>query len=282
MLNLSNIIEPIKEFIFASGSFNYRKMRLLGRIPRFRKYTPNPMEHPTSSPNEPISGLHPLTFVEKAITGLRQYGYYDGIAVDRTLLDHLHEIVKSSQFTPRDLSNHRDQNLYNIDPLNLQNPGGAYLYALLNPHLKHPWLHSFISQSLGPVAKAYLNSETVSVSSQIWASFDDGGRAYNPDFGFHYDLDDYRFLKFFLYLSNVDSGSGPHQVVESSHQHDHFFRFFNRRLREHSRYLDGKTIKTFVGNAGTCFFEDTLCYHRGVRPEEPRLVFQAEFCINDY
>ncbi len=47
-------------------------------------------------------------------------------------------------------------------------------------------------------------------------------------FKFHFDLDDWRMLKFFFYLSDVDADAGPHVYVRGSH---------NRRRVKHQLTL---------------------------------------------
>ena len=92
---------------------------------------------------------------------------------------------------------------------------------------------------------------------------------------FHRDVDDLRFIKLFVYLTDVDDSTGPHVFVEGSHRID--------RLTEIRRYTDdeimaafgGAAVRSFKGPAGTAFLEDTYGMHRGVPPMTgPRLIFQ--------
>jgi hypothetical protein len=121
------------------------------------------------------------------------------------------------------------------------------------------------------VARHYLGSEAKLITTRTWWSFPaksaseaDLSRA---SFKFHFDLDDWRMLKFFFYLSDVDADAGPRVYVRGSH---------NRRRLEHqltllvghpadevlSFYGEDSAI-TLTGKAGTGFVEDAFGFHRG-------------------
>lgn len=92
---------------------------------------------------------------------------------------------------------------------------------------------------------------------------------------FHRDADDLRFVKLFVYLTDVGDDTGPHMFVVGSHRAD--------KLAEIRRYSDEEVaaafgtdaIRRFTGPAGTAFLEDTYGMHRGIPPVAgPRLIFQ--------
>ena len=97
---------------------------------------------------------------------------------------------------------------------------------------------------------------------------------------FHRDPDDWRFLKLFVYLTDVDEGAGPHEYVRGSHVH-------SGRLRS-SRYADEEVLSRYgqtslervLGPAGTTFIADTWGIHKGrVAQTRPRLIFQVTYSI---
>ena len=78
-------------------------------------------------------------------------------------------------------------------------------------------------------------------------------------------------------LNDVDDSSGPHALIPGSHHSRSVFRFFNRQLPDNIAERLG-TPRTLTGPAGMCFFEDTIIYHRGVRPtKRPRVILQVQF-----
>ena len=95
---------------------------------------------------------------------------------------------------------------------------------------------------------------------------------------FHFDLDRPRFLKLFVYLTDVDSDTGPHAFVRGTH------RDLPAAFRVDRRYSDDEVELAFPGKVvrlpgprGTVFLADTRGLHKG----EPvirghRLVFQLE------
>lgn len=98
---------------------------------------------------------------------------------------------------------------------------------------------------------------------------------------FHRDVDDWRFLKLFVYLTDVSLENGPHVYVRRSAD--------DPRLTTIRRYSDGEVasafpaddVLTLTGKAGDGFIENTTGLHRG-RPVENgiRLMFQAVYGLS--
>ncbi|KAM3106522.1 hypothetical protein [Phormidesmis sp. 146-33] len=139
------------------------------------------------------------------------------------------------------------------------------------------------------IAAAYLGVKPVHVSTRLWwslateASGHDRRKAAQM---FHYDLDDYRFLKFFFYLTNVDLSTGPHICVLGSHRRKKFrHELFRKRFSDAAilqHYASEKVVK-ICGSAGFGFVEDTLCFHKGEPPlTSDRLMLQIEYATYDY
>jgi len=103
---------------------------------------------------------------------------------------------------------------------------------------------------------------------------------------FHYDLDDYKAIKFFFYLTDVDMNTGPHVCVRGSHKTK---RFSHRVLRGRcsdeavSTYYGTDKVAVICGPAGTGFAEDTFCMHKGLATiQEDRLILILEYAWRDY
>jgi hypothetical protein len=106
---------------------------------------------------------------------------------------------------------------------------------------------------------------------------------------FHRDVDDFRFLKFFFYLTDVGETDGPHVVVKGSHR-----RPIHSRMRQRMslrRLTDAEVDERFgagavhvvLGDAGAGFAEDTFGVHKGTTPtSSPRLILQLQFAVFDY
>lgn len=97
---------------------------------------------------------------------------------------------------------------------------------------------------------------------------------------FHRDLDDWRFLKLFVYLTDVDVGSGPHVFVRGTHLASGglFSRLYERG--EVERIWGSRSVCTIVGQHGTSFIADTYGLHCGVVPTaRPRLIFEVQYSL---
>jgi hypothetical protein len=97
---------------------------------------------------------------------------------------------------------------------------------------------------------------------------------------FHRDADDWQFVKLFVYLTDVDHGSGPHAYVMQSHRTAATLRArpYSRRTID-SRYGRDK-VHTVLGPRGTAFMADTYGIHAGTVPtREPRLILQAQYSL---
>ena len=104
---------------------------------------------------------------------------------------------------------------------------------------------------------------------------------------FHYDLDDYQFLKFFFYLTDVDVHSGAHVCVRGSHKKKklaHLLSFFRRSSDEEiAGYYGAENVVPICGEAGFGFAEDTFCFHKAMIPtRKDRLMLQIQFALKNY
>ena len=143
---------------------------------------------------------------------------------------------------------------------------------------------------LHAVATGYLGREARVISTRLWWSFPTRG-ASDADLNLasqeklHFDLDDWRALKFFFYLTPVDHDGGPHVYVRRTH---------NRRVARHQWTLvvghpneevlgaygsENKT--TVLGGAGHGFAADPFGFHMGtVVRNAPRLMLEGGFGVS--
>lgn len=167
------------------------------------------------------------------------------------------------------------------------------------PHLvdflNHPAIIDFIEAAMGCVPTLYSVNGWWSLPATI--AIGHGMQR------FHRDNDDWRFFTLFLYLTDVDGDSGPHQLVAGSHtlegtqailnaaqerlpkgvpfdarqsflQDTYFGDGFSSFVERHLR----NNIVDIEGPAGTVFLANTLAIHRGLMPaRKPRLVIWARY-----
>ena len=142
------------------------------------------------------------------------------------------------------------------------------------------------------IAAKYLGAPPIHIASEIWWSFPVEGTQMDQLKAaqvFHYDLDDYRFIKFFFYLTDVDLSSGPHILIRGSHKNKPLshqllgVRCASKPDQEIVDCYGAENLVTITGPAGMGFAEDATCFHKGTLPtQRERLLLQLEFAINSY
>ena len=98
--------------------------------------------------------------------------------------------------------------------------------------------------------------------------------------GFHRDTDDWRCLKYFIYLSDVDAGSGPHLYVRRSQRTP--APMFNRPIPNEfvEKTFGADGITSVLGSCGTAFIGDMHGIHAGPIPAKtPRLMLEVGYTI---
>lgn len=142
------------------------------------------------------------------------------------------------------------------------------------------------------IAAGYLKSIPTFVGANLWWTFPVDALAVDRDkhaHVFHRDVDDFRFFKFFFYLTDVPTGEGAHVVVKGSHVNPPKTRASDpwviRRYadREIEQFYPAGAVNEICGKAGDGFAEDTLCIHKGSTPKsEPRLLLQLQYALFDH
>lgn len=140
------------------------------------------------------------------------------------------------------------------------------------------------------IARRYLGGEARLITTRLWWSFptkaaSDADKRLASQDRYHFDLDDWRMLKFFFYMLPVDESSGPHVYVRGSH---------NRRALRHQMTLfvghsaedvldvyGADSAVTLTGPAGFGFVEDPFGFHMGtVAKHAPRLTMEIGFGVS--
>ncbi len=97
---------------------------------------------------------------------------------------------------------------------------------------------------------------------------------------YHFDMDRLKFVKFFVYLTDVDTHTGPHCYVRGSHKRKPAALLRDDRLSDEevrAHYLADDLVE-LTGQAGTMLAVDTRGFHKGKPLERrDRLIFQVQF-----
>jgi hypothetical protein len=101
---------------------------------------------------------------------------------------------------------------------------------------------------------------------------------------YHFDLDRPKWLKVFVYVTDVSESQGPHCFIEGSHKSGSLPRSFLRsaysRLTDEAVFAHfGKSReRKFVATRGTVIIEDTRGLHKGEHVKNgDRLIFQMQY-----
>jgi hypothetical protein len=96
---------------------------------------------------------------------------------------------------------------------------------------------------------------------------------------YHYDMDRLKFLKFFIYLTDVTEENGPHVYVRESHKMP------SDKINYDGRYTDEFISENFsdkvvklTGKKGAIMAVDTRGIHKGLElMKDERLIYQLQF-----
>jgi hypothetical protein len=138
-----------------------------------------------------------------------------------------------------------------------------------------------VDETLMAVAQAYLKCRPVSDLAAMWWSAPYGSSPSSEAAQmFHFDMDRLKFIKFFVYLTDVDETHGPHVYVARSHIRK------PKSVRRDGRISDEEILRAYgrdaiveiTGGRGTILAVDTRGFHKGKAPESgDRLLFQVEY-----
>jgi hypothetical protein len=152
--------------------------------------------------------------------------------------------------------------------------------------VNHPDVQALMADpAIIATAQAYLGAEPIADVVAMWwhTAFSDRPDAEAAQF-YHFDLDRIKWVKFFIYLTEVTSDSGPHYFIAKSHRTGGipaallakgYARLTDEEVSVHYSPQD---FIEFAAPCGTIFAEDTRGLHKGqnVRTGH-RLVLQIQF-----
>lgn len=275
--------------IFYGELFNFKnpiKIRIFRIIARsklsiyFEKY------YLTSRKNHKIK-THKNDYIyineSKSATELKENGITLNLKLKDNLVSYILDFINNKEFqfnrNQKKLIKFSDRNKYN----------DLYILNYMNPHLDNEVISNILhNEKLIYTIKNYLKVEPILEWSQIYWSLpfkDKKGETLIPpnnEYGYHYDIDGFKFLKVFFYLTDVTSYSGPHVFIEKSGDKT-LYKALNRRIDEEEvkkKFGEKKLIIT--GKKGTGFIEDTSFYHKGTSPNYERGVLSCLYNISKW
>lgn len=163
-----------------------------------------------------------------------------------------------------------------------------------NDHGRYQWrMHELIrvpavqrliaDSALHRIAQSYLRACPVLTSITLW--LDPPHKGHFEAHMYHYDNDGPAFLKFFIFINDIQAQAGTHNYIQGSHHHVKPDGFGISRRYERDELLDFYGVgneMVFSGAAGTILAEDTAGFHRGITPTAGyRMLLQLQYGVID-
>lgn len=165
------------------------------------------------------------------------------------------------------------------------------------PHLRDLTL----GEAVAPVVSNYLGVPPTIPYLLSWWSFHGRPEARDAQL-FHVDAHDFKWVKLFVYLTDVDANAGPHVVARGSHDrgkrndllkalathNPEASTALRTALMKRQRFQDDhvealygpENLVSIEGRAGEAFLVDTAAIHKGLPPRtDDRLIFQALYTL---
>jgi Phytanoyl-CoA dioxygenase (PhyH) len=217
---------------------------------------------------------------------LNEHGYY--VFMNRLsdeLCDRLLQFAANNNCSIRPMDGHVEKGIL-VTKYNRNTPNAVRYDFDTQDLLSNQDVQKIIADlSFVAVAQEYLKTKPViDVLSMWWHT------AYSnkPDMEaaqyFHFDMDRPKWLKFFIYLTDVETTNGPHAFVAGSHKtggipkallKKGYARLTDEEVKAH--YSNNDIIE-FVAPRGTIIAEDTRGLHKGKHVQSgDRLVLQIQF-----
>jgi hypothetical protein len=164
----------------------------------------------------------------------------------------------------------------------------AHSFAGDTLDLGHAWFRACLSPAMLDVANAYLRMWAKLSYVDLWYTVPQPKTAERKASQlWHFDFDDKHLLKAFLYLRDVDEGTGPFEYVAGSQPGGPYHSVrpwrpmdYGRVPEEHvKRSVSDEAVRTFTAPRGTVIFCNTSGLHRGgFAVSSPRVLATATYC----
>tara|TARA_Y100000590_G_scaffold438510_1_gene561414 strand:- start:332 stop:1285 length:954 start_codon:yes stop_codon:yes gene_type:complete len=166
----------------------------------------------------------------------------------------------------------------------LKNNDISRLTGVLNVNNNANLKNFVLSKEILKLVSSYINSKTISINASYFISLPIKTSKYekyeNAQY-FHWDNDFTKFLKLYIYLTDVDEQSGPHIYVSKTHKQKKINHSLSRLYSDQDIYNSYKDIKKFCANEGAFFFTDSYGIHKGEEPKiKPRIMLNIHYGNN--
>lgn len=259
-------------FVFTNGKVNNFHARLISLISK-----------PKIKQVEGILGTLSEESINSIAKSIQKKGYHEfDISLTEELISNLYEFAITNETKCIDI--HQKGVVYlpqkiKFDPASPKSP--RYQFES-NTLVQNKTVREIIfDPTFRTIAARYLECQPILDIVTMWWSvpFNQQATAQSAQM-YHFDMDRFKFLKFFFYITDVHSDNGPHCYIEGSHI------TIPKQARKDGRLNDEELLscyskdlfKEFTGKKGTILAVDTRGFHKG-KPlvKDNRLLFQIQF-----
>lgn len=264
-------------------------MFLLARILAARRIERFFASAPVRIPARVSGSMFPALDAPTVVSSLDRDGCYLGLNLPENIAGEVRSFAeRNSCFSRADTANGFLPNRYReVNKESARDVLAGYYFESVEDCPAIVRLRS--DPALYSIASAYLGQKAFPVRTRLWWTFpsskasDEDLHAASLD-NFHFDMNDWRTLKYFFYLTPTDELGGPHQCIPGSHRRrrlKHQLTFtVARPTSELEEYYDAANFVTITGGEGFGFAEDPFVFHRGMKcRENPRLMLELEYGV---
>lgn len=284
----------IKNSGYFRGDANFFYMKYLSRFLLIRalvnRFGPKSV-HGIPEAAEPKSTLVSMDHdLGTAIQEISQDGYYVGLRLHPTQVEQILEFAYSNPC----YGDRKAENLLHLTTAEAVSAQNQYRVAsFMYDQEACPAVQQIQRDpTILALARGYLQRDPVYVRSDLLWSFpadmDEAARLAAAQV-YHCDLNDYRSVKFFFYLTDVGPGDGSHSYIKGTlHRRTLMDQFLGQRIASKDdqallRTYGEENVRVLTGPAGFGFAGDPYTIHKGDNVTcNCRLLFQVEYSYHKY
>ncbi|MFN6083724.1 MAG: phytanoyl-CoA dioxygenase family protein, partial [Fluviicola sp.] len=264
-------------------SFRYLFVSTNGRVNDFHSRLISLVKKPKKTTLGSILNLNSEKDIDHICSEITKNGYFQfDISLEKDKIDSLENFGRTTPARYVDVNKSSiaySQEKILFDPEKIDSP--RYQFDVEDVVQNETVRSIIFDQGFLSIASKYLKCSPILDIVTMWWSkpANDLGKSQAAQM-YHFDMDRIKFLKFFFYVTDVDTQTGPHCYIENSHKR------LDRAVRKDRRLTDEELLahypktafKEFNGKKGTILAVDTRGLHKGKALETgERLLFQIQF-----
>lgn len=226
----------------------------------------------------PPSGMMDELAIDASVGALKQRGWE--ILPCQLPAEDVAELHRFAFTTPA-YAKHPSERIA-IAELDIPRTSGRYTWRM-SELIRVPAVQRLVADgALHRIAQNYLGCRPILTTIAMWLNPPYEG-SYNAHV-YHYDNAGPSFLKFFVYLNDIDADAA-HTFIQGTHRHLKPRQFARSGLYDRDKLLafyGAENEIVFTGRAGMILAEDTAGFHKGTTPSKGyRLLLELQFTSLD-